>query len=122
MKKVIGWILVVLLAILFALVGGLKLLGVPGAVKEFDMIGFGQWFRYVTGVLEVTGAVGLLIPRYRLWAALLIAVIMVGATAINIWVLHVPGLARVTAVLMAMALVLAGLIYGQLRTAQQEKT
>jgi uncharacterized membrane protein len=109
MKKVCGWILIVLLALLFALVGGMKLLGVPGAVKEFDMIGLGQWFRYVTGILELTGAIGLLLPKHRFWAAPLIATIMLCATAINIWILHVPGLALVTAVLMTLALILAAL-------------
>jgi len=34
---------------------------------------------------------------------------MLGATAINLWVLHLPGLARVTVVLMALALTLAAL-------------
>jgi len=118
MRKIAGWILVVVLALVFALVGGMKLLGVPGAVKEFEMIGFGQWFRYVTGVLEVAGAIGLLIPRYRFWAALLIACIMACATMINIWILHVPGLARVTAVLMTLAIALAGVT----RNWQEEKT
>jgi uncharacterized membrane protein len=66
-------------------------------VQEFAQIGFGQWFRFFTGILEVAGAVGLLIPRFRLWAALPIATIVFCATAINLWVLHVPGLARVTA-------------------------
>ncbi len=103
------WILIALLALLFVPIGGMKLLGVPGAVKEFDMIGFGQWFRYVTGILELTGAIGLLIPRCRFWAAILIACIMACATMINIWILHVPGLARVTAVLMILAVALAGL-------------
>lgn len=117
MRNVIGWILAVFLVILFALVGSLKLIGAPAAVKEFEQIGFGQWFRFLTGTLEVTGAVGLLIPRFRFWAALLIASIMVGATLINIWVLHVNGLARVTAVLMAVALVV-----GWLRRPQKEKT
>ncbi len=116
MKNVTGWIVAVLLAVLFALVGGLKLIGVPAAVKEFEQIGFGQWFRYITGVLEVTGAVGMLIPKYRFWAALQIATIMLGATMINLWVLHLPPLARVTAVLMALALVLAWL-----RRPQKEK-
>jgi uncharacterized membrane protein YphA (DoxX/SURF4 family) len=121
MRTVAGWILIILLALVFTLVGGMKLLGVPGAVREFEMIGFGQWFRYVTGVLEVTGAVGLLFPIYRFWSALLIAAIMACATMINIWILRVPGLARVTAVLMAMALVLAWLAFGSLRRPQKEK-
>jgi uncharacterized membrane protein YphA (DoxX/SURF4 family) len=117
MKTVAARILIVLLAFLFAPIGSMKLPGVSAAVKEFEMIGFGQWFRYVTGILEVTGAIGLLIPKYRFWAALLIATIMLGATMINIWILHVPGLARVTAVLMTMALVLA-----TLRRLPKEKT
>jgi len=107
MKNVIGWILTIVLALLFTFVGGMKLIGVAGAVKEFEMIGFGQWFRFVTGTLEVMGAIGLLIPGSRFWAALQIAVIMLGATLINVFVLHVGGLARVTAVLMALALALA---------------
>jgi hypothetical protein len=67
----------------------------------------GQWFRYVTGILEVSGAIGVLIPRFRFWAASQIAVIMMGATFINVTVLHVPSLARVTAILMALALAVA---------------
>ncbi|MGD1068693.1 MAG: DoxX family protein [Bryobacteraceae bacterium] len=117
MKNVIGWILAVLLALVFALAGGIKLIGAPGMVQEFAQIGLGQWFRFVTGTLEVAGAAGLLIPRFRFWAALLIATIMFCATGINLWVLHVPGLARVTAVLMALALVVAWL-----RRPQKEKT
>jgi putative oxidoreductase len=109
MKKIAAWILIVLLALLFVPIGGMKLLGVPAAVKEFEMIGFGQRFRYVTGILELTGAIGLLIPKHRFWAALLIATIMLCATAINIWILHAPGLARVTAVLMTLAIILAAL-------------
>jgi putative oxidoreductase len=109
MKNVIGWILAVSLTLLFALVGGLKLIGAPAMVKEFAQIGFGQWFRFFTGILEVAGAVGLLVPKFRFWATLLIATIMFCATLINVWVLHVPGLARVTGVLMALALVVGWL-------------
>jgi putative oxidoreductase len=105
----LAWILAILLAIAFTLAGGIKLIGVPGMVQEFAQIGLGQWFRYFTGALELSGAIGLLIPRVRFWAALLIAVVMVGATFTNLAVLHVPALARVTAILLALALVLAWL-------------
>jgi uncharacterized membrane protein len=44
-------------------------------VQEFEQIGFGQGLRYLTGILEVSGAVGLLIPKVRFRAALLIACI-----------------------------------------------
>jgi putative oxidoreductase len=107
--SVLAWILAILLAIAFTLAGGIKLIGVPGMVQEFAQIGLGQWFRYFTGALELSGAIGLLIPKVRFWAALQIAVVMVGATFTNLTVLHLPVLARVTAILLALALVLAWL-------------
>ena len=33
-------------------------------VAEFDKLGFGQWFRVFTGVIELIGAFVLLAPRY----------------------------------------------------------
>jgi hypothetical protein len=48
---------------MFLMVGFFKLSGDPRLVGLFDAIGFGQWFRYVTGSLEVLGALLLLIPR-----------------------------------------------------------
>ena len=109
MINIIGWILAAVLALVFALAGGVKLIGAPGMVAEFAQIGIGQWFRFVTGLVEVSGAIGLLIPKFRFWAALQIAAVMVGATGVNLWVLHVRPLAGLTAILMALALILAWL-------------
>lgn len=108
-SNVLAWILAVLLAVVFVFAGGGKLLGARAMVQEFAQIGIGQWFRYFTGILEVSGAVGVLIPKYRFGAALQIAIVMVGATAANIWVLHLPQLAGLTAFLLAAALALAWL-------------
>ena len=107
--NILAWILAVLLAVVFVLAGGVKLLGARAMVQEFAQIGIGQWFRYFTGILEVSGAIGVLIPKYRFGAALQIAVVMVGATAANIWVLHLPPLAGLTTFLLAAALALAWL-------------
>lgn len=107
--NILAWILAVLLAIVFLFAGGVKLLGSRAMVQEFARIGIGQWLRYLTGILEVTGAIGLLIPRYRFWASLQIAAVMTGATAVNIMVLHAAPLARLTALLLAAALALAWL-------------
>lgn len=96
-----------LVAILFAAVGGAKLIGNPGMVQEFAQIGIGQWLRYFTGMLEVSGAVGVLIPRFRFRAALQIAAVMAGATFANLFILHIPVLAGLTAALMALVLSLA---------------
>ena len=41
------------LAALFLFTGGAKLAGLPAMVEVFERVGFGQWFRYLTGILEV---------------------------------------------------------------------
>ena len=99
--------LTLLLAFVFAFVGAVKLLGAPGMAEEFSQIGIGQWFRYVTGILEGGGAIGVLIPKSRLYGALLLGIIMAGATVINLAILQLPALAVPTAGLMTMALTLA---------------
>jgi putative oxidoreductase len=96
-----------LVAVVFATAGGAKLIGNSGMVQEFAQIGIGQWFRYFTGILEVSGAVGILIPQFRFRAALQIAAVMAGATVANLFILHIPVLAGLTATLMALVLALA---------------
>ncbi len=106
--SIAAWILAIFLAIAFTLAGGSKLASSPGMVKEFAEIGIGQWLRYVTGVLEVVSGVGVLIPRFRSWAAVVLATVMLGATATNLIVLHVATW-KLTAVLLFLALTLAWL-------------
>ena len=108
-QNILAWILAVFLALEFIIAGGSKLLGVRAMVQEFARIGIGQWFRYFTGILEVCSAIGLFVPKFRFWAALQIAAIMAVATVINIVVLRVPLLVRLTAILMTLALALAWL-------------
>jgi putative oxidoreductase len=67
------------LAGMFLLAGGSKLLGAPAMVALFNSIGIGQWFRYVTGTIEVVGAVLLFVPSLALFGALALAATMVGA-------------------------------------------
>jgi putative oxidoreductase len=83
------WILSGLLALAFLGAGGAKLAGAAAMVELFDKVGLGQWFRYLTGMLEVAGAIGLLISRYAFYAAILLALVMVGATIANLTVLGV---------------------------------
>jgi len=64
-RNAIGaWVLQGLLAAAFLAAGGAKLAGVPMMVQIFDQIGMGQWFRIVTGLVEVAGAVALLVPGF----------------------------------------------------------
>lgn len=64
------WALQALLALMFAMAGLAKVFGDPAMVDMFTTIGVGQWFRYAVGAIEVSGAIGVLIPRLSGPAAL----------------------------------------------------
>jgi putative oxidoreductase len=81
------WVVRALLALTFVAAGGAKLYGVPMLVEEFHHIGLGQWFRYVTGGLEIAGAILLLAPRKAAFGALLLICIMIGATITHLFVI-----------------------------------
>ena len=76
---VVLWTLQIASAALFLFSGTLKLTGAPMMVQMFGAIGLGQWFRYLTGGLEVISAVLLLVPSLARFGALALAVTMVGA-------------------------------------------
>jgi putative oxidoreductase len=57
-------------------------------VELFDQIGIGQWFRVVTGVVEVAGAVALLVPGLASIGALWLGFTMVCAVATHVFILH----------------------------------
>ena len=81
------WVLQALLALEFVMAGLAKVFGDPVMVEMFATIGIGQWFRYVVGMLELAGAVGVLIPRLSGLAALGLTGLMAGATLTNMLVL-----------------------------------
>ena len=55
-------------------------------VSLFDVIGLRQWFRYVTGVIEVTSGIALLVPSAAIFGALLLTPTMLGAIVTNVFV------------------------------------
>ncbi|XIA65330.1 DoxX family protein [Bradyrhizobium sp. TZ2] len=81
------WVVRGLLAFAFVAAGGAKLYGVPMLVEEFQHIGLGQWFRYVTGGLEILGAILLLLPQRAALGALLLICIMIGAVITHVFVI-----------------------------------
>ena len=58
-------------------------------IRIFEEIGFGQWFRYFTGIVEVSGAALLLIPKTTLVAVGLLVCTMVGALLVHFLVIGV---------------------------------
>ena len=84
------WVLQILLAAAFLGAGGAKLSGAAPMVARYETIGVGQWFRYVTGIFEVGGAIALLIPKTSALAAPWLMCIMVGAIITHLAILHNP--------------------------------
>ena len=77
----------VFLTLAFAAAGLAKLMGVQMLVDEFALIGVGQWFRYVTGIIELGSAIVLWVPGYAAYAAGLLVCTMIGALVAHATVL-----------------------------------
>lgn len=75
------------LTLAFLAAGLSKLAGVDMMVATFDAVGVGQWFRYVTGAIEVGGAAMLWIRGFTGIGAALLTVTMVGAVLAHIFIL-----------------------------------
>ena len=99
------WVGQLALAGMFVLAGGSKLAGAPALVGLFDAIGVGQWFRYVTGLIEVGSAVALLVPPLAPFGAIALAATMAGAILTHLFV--VGGSPAVPVVLFIGSLVVA---------------
>lgn len=88
--NIVLWTLQVLVALAMVAAGSGKLLGSPDMVALFDAVGIGQWFRYVTGALEVLGALLLAVPGKAALGAVLLACVMAGAVVAHLTVLPTP--------------------------------
>jgi putative oxidoreductase len=84
--RVALWGVQIALAGMFLLAGSSKLVGAAAMVALFDAIGIGQWFRYVTGLIEVSSAVALLLPPFAVFGALALVATMVGAVATHLFI------------------------------------
>ena len=73
----------VVLGLLFVVIGSMTVAGMNMFVENFRHFGYPQWFRIVTGSLEVLGGIGLLIGIWLPWLAALasagLALVMLGA-------------------------------------------
>lgn len=79
------WVLQGVTAIAILGAGVATVTGAAQPVQIFDAIGFGDWFRHLTGVLQVVGAVCLLIPRLAGLAGVAFVGMWVGAVATHLF-------------------------------------
>ncbi len=81
------WALQILAAAQFFVTGLDKMSDAPVMVQLFAAVGFGQWFRYATGLIEIVGSVLLLVPRVAPIGAALLGATMIGALIAHFTVL-----------------------------------
>lgn len=81
-------ILQVILALVYVGAAVPKLMAQSAAADSFGQIGFGMWFMYVIGILEIAGAVALVTPWLSGLAALALIGLMAGAFLTQLTVFH----------------------------------
>lgn len=75
----------VVVGLLFPAIGITKLTGTWDTVPCFAAIGWGQWFRYLTGLIDVIGAVLLFVPRWTFYGVLILTCTIGTATLLAIF-------------------------------------
>jgi putative oxidoreductase len=97
------WILQGVVAAAFFAAGATKLAAAPFEVQLFAQLGLGQWFRVVTGVVQIVGAFALVYPGLASIGGLWLGFTMFCAVVANLAVLHTsPALAIVLGLLNAL--------------------
>ena len=102
-----GWALKIVAGLAFLAAGLSKLAGAEQMQQVFGDIGFGQWFRYVTGLIEVAGAALLFVPGLAIYGAGLLICTMIGAVLTHLFL--IGGSALPALVLLAICAAIAWL-------------
>ncbi|MBM7564880.1 putative membrane protein [Paenibacillus sacheonensis] len=90
--------------------GASKLTGAKAFVEMFDKLGLPQWFRVVTGVVQLAGAAGLVFgywyPSVGAWAGIWLGVTMLVGCLLHFRVKHPIGEAVPSFVLTSIATIM----------------
>lgn len=76
-----------LLTLVFVAAAGTKLAGLEMMVETFDAIGWGQWFRYVTALVELGSAALLWFPKTQAIGAGLLMITMICGAPFHVFVI-----------------------------------
>jgi putative oxidoreductase len=90
------WVVQVLLACTFIAAGSFKLAAAAQMVELFDKIGIGQWFRMLTGGVEVVAGLALLVPAAAPFAGVVLGVTMACAVGVHLLVIGGSPLPAIT--------------------------
>jgi len=89
MNKILSWILRLIPAVILLQSLWFKFTGAEEAVFIFSQLGAEPWGRYFVGVFELITGVGLLVPRWTVYGALLGVFLMIGALLAHFTVLGI---------------------------------
>jgi putative oxidoreductase len=87
-RRITIWGLRLGLGVIFIIVAVSKLTGTGNTVQYFAAIGWGQWFRYLTGSLDLLGVILRFLPRWTCYGAIILACSVGSAAVISLTVLR----------------------------------
>jgi len=99
------WALQIIAALFFLVASASKFAGAEYNVQVFDKVGIGQWFRYFTAVMELTGAILIVVPRRAALGGLVLSVVMVGALFADLTLLGGTGIPALIALIITSTIV-----------------
>lgn len=102
------WLLRAIAGIAFIFIGKSKFAAHSEWIEIFQRLGFGQWLRYFTGVLQVGGGILVLIPRTTAIGICMLAVTMLGAMAAWVFFLSMPLFAIIPGAILGALIVIGG--------------
>jgi len=111
-----SWILRGLLAVIFLNTASEKVFVDLIPIASFEGFGVGTWLLFFAGLLELSGAIALLIPSLAIRAAFVLAGVMIVAILMN---LSIVGGSVLTAIAILIALI-AVIADGRLATRENE--
>ena len=79
----------VIVGLFFITFGIGKLIGDDVALSTFEDIGWGHWFRYVAGIVELVGGFAIILPSTRRYGAMALFLTMCGAVFFHIFYLGI---------------------------------
>ena len=82
-KNIIVWLITVAVAGLFIWTGTTKIFNPGDLIETWERFGIGKAWITIVGVLEVLGAIGLLIPRIASIPAFCLALLMIIAATLS---------------------------------------
>ena len=91
-KKIILWILQIIVSIILIQTLFFKFLGLQESVQIFSAIGIEPLGRYLTAIIELISSILLLSWRFSLLGAIITSIVMIGAIVSHITILGINDL------------------------------